>query len=96
MTVRNGELVAQVRQAFDAAREAGYPAPGRPALVKLTGATDHAVRKAWRKWQPTASALVSLATPTSPSSPPTLTEGSRPRSRPAAGWSLGPVSSSDR
>lgn len=46
MTARNGELVAQVRQAFDAAHEAGYPAPGRPALVKLTGATDHTVRKA--------------------------------------------------
>ncbi|MCE7008552.1 hypothetical protein LWC34_37930 [Kibdelosporangium philippinense] len=45
MTVTNGELVTQVRQALDAAREAGQPTRGRPTLVRLTGATDHAVRK---------------------------------------------------
>jgi hypothetical protein len=42
----NGQLVAQVRAALDAARHAGRPVPGRPTLVRLTGATDHAVRKA--------------------------------------------------
>jgi Protein of unknown function (DUF2637) len=42
----NGQLVAQIRAALDVARRAGQPAPGRPTLVRLTGATDHAVRKA--------------------------------------------------
>lgn len=46
MSVPNGDVVTQVRQAVDAARQAGQPAPGRPTLVRLTGATDHAVRKA--------------------------------------------------
>ena len=45
-TASNGQLVDQVRNAIDAARQAGQPAPGRPTLVRLTGATDHAVRKA--------------------------------------------------
>jgi hypothetical protein len=42
----NGQLVDQVRDAIEVARQAGQPAPGRPTLVRLTGATDHAVRKA--------------------------------------------------
>lgn len=42
----NGQLVAQVRDALQAARRSGQPAPGRPTLVRLTGATNHAVRKA--------------------------------------------------
>jgi hypothetical protein len=46
MTPSNGRLVALVRQAIDAALQDGRPAPGRPTLVRLTGATDHAVRKA--------------------------------------------------
>lgn len=46
MTVPNSEVAVQVRQAVEAARQAGRPAPGRPTLVRLTGATDHAVRKA--------------------------------------------------
>ncbi|MER6669202.1 DUF2637 domain-containing protein [Amycolatopsis japonica] len=45
MTVTNGNLVVQIRQALNTARETGQPSPGRPTLVKLTGATDHAVRK---------------------------------------------------
>jgi hypothetical protein len=44
-TASNGQLVDQVRDAIDTARQAGQPAPGRPTLVRLTGATDHAVRK---------------------------------------------------
>lgn len=46
MSKANGEVVTRVRQAVEAARQAGEPAPGRPTLVRLTGATDHAVRKA--------------------------------------------------
>lgn len=34
-----------MRTALDAACKAGQLAPGRPTLVRLTGATDHAVRK---------------------------------------------------
>jgi hypothetical protein len=45
-TSNNGQLVDQVREALEEARQAGQPAPGRPTLVRLTGATDHAVRKA--------------------------------------------------
>lgn len=45
-TASNGQLIDQIRDALDAARQAGQPAPGRPTLVRLTGATDHAVRKA--------------------------------------------------
>lgn len=45
MTATNGELVTQVRQALDTARQTGQPLPGRPTLIRLTGATDHAVRK---------------------------------------------------
>jgi hypothetical protein len=46
VSVPNGEVAIQVRQAVEAARQAGRPTPGRPTLVRLTGATDHAVRKA--------------------------------------------------
>lgn len=46
MTPTNGELVERVRQAFTSAHQAGQPKPGRPTLVRLTGATDHAVRRA--------------------------------------------------
>jgi hypothetical protein len=46
MSAPNGEVAIQVRQAIAAARQAGQPAPGRPTLVRMTGATDHAVRKA--------------------------------------------------
>jgi hypothetical protein len=44
-TSNNGQLVDQVREALEEARQAGQPTPGRPTLVRLTGATDHAVRK---------------------------------------------------
>ena len=46
MTAVNGQLVTQVREALDTARRAGQPVPGRPTLVRITGGTDHAVRKA--------------------------------------------------
>jgi hypothetical protein len=46
MTAVNGQLVTQVREALDTARRTGQPVPGRPTLVRITGATDRAVRKA--------------------------------------------------
>lgn len=39
-------LIQQVRQHVAAAKAAGRPAPGRPTLVRLTGATDHQVHRA--------------------------------------------------
>jgi hypothetical protein len=45
VTASNGDLALQIRQALDEALAQGRPAPGRPTLVRLTGATDHAVRK---------------------------------------------------
>lgn len=42
----NTEVLDKVSQAVTDARLAGKPAPGRPTLVKLTGATDYQVRKA--------------------------------------------------
>lgn len=39
-------VLEQVRQALEEARTAGRPAPGRPTLMRLTGATDHQVRHA--------------------------------------------------
>lgn len=63
----NGQLVDQVREALDAARQAGRPAPGRPTLVRLTGATDHAVRKALAEL---ATENTSAGDKTSPASEP--------------------------
>lgn len=40
-----GGLADLVRQEIARAASAGEPKPGRPALAKLTGATDHQVRK---------------------------------------------------
>jgi Protein of unknown function (DUF2637) len=42
----NRALVDQIRHVFDTARQAGESLPGRPTLVRLTGATDHQVKKA--------------------------------------------------
>ncbi len=41
----NGALVAEIRQALANAEAAGEPAPGRPALARMTGASEHAVRR---------------------------------------------------
>jgi hypothetical protein len=46
MSAPSTDVLNQVREALDEARQAGRPAPGRPTLVRLTGATDHAVRMA--------------------------------------------------
>ena len=43
-TVDEG-LVNQVRVLLAEAEAEGRPRPGRPTLTKLTGATDHQVRK---------------------------------------------------
>lgn len=42
----NGDLVAEIRHAVQTAQAEGRPTPGRPTLMRLTGATDHAVKKA--------------------------------------------------
>ncbi|WP_431422940.1 hypothetical protein [Actinokineospora sp.] len=39
-------VLQQVRSALAEAHATGQPRPGRPTLVKLTGATDHQVRRA--------------------------------------------------
>ena len=39
-------VIQQVREHIATAKAAGRPAPGRPTLVRLTGATDHQVRRA--------------------------------------------------
>ena len=41
----NGALVAEIRRALANAEAAGDPAPGRPALARMTGASEHAVRR---------------------------------------------------
>ncbi|KAA2266985.1 hypothetical protein F0L68_00140 [Solihabitans fulvus] len=46
MSAPSTDITDQIRQAIQAARQAGEPRPGRPALIKLTNATDHQVRKA--------------------------------------------------
>jgi hypothetical protein len=46
VTTLNGTPVTeQVRRALAEAKAAGRPAPGRPTLVKLTGATDHRIKQ---------------------------------------------------
>ncbi|MBV8932042.1 MAG: hypothetical protein JOZ47_14045 [Kutzneria sp.] len=46
MSAPTAELVDQVRQVLDAARQAGEQAPGRPTLAKLVGASEYQVRQA--------------------------------------------------
>lgn len=45
MTVST-ELVAQIQGVVVSAKQAGLRPPGRPTLVKMTGATDHQVKQA--------------------------------------------------
>lgn len=42
----NVDVLDKVRQAVASAHAAGEPTPGRPTLMKVTGATDYQVRKA--------------------------------------------------
>jgi hypothetical protein len=44
-TTPPADLETQIRQAIHTAHQHGCPTPGRPTLVRLTGATDHAVRR---------------------------------------------------
>ena len=39
------DIQVKIHRAIEDARQSGEPRPGRPTLVKLTGATDHQVRK---------------------------------------------------
>jgi hypothetical protein len=43
--VTSTDIQVKIHQAIEAARQSGEPRPGRPTLVKLTGATDYQVRK---------------------------------------------------
>ncbi|WP_329070367.1 hypothetical protein [Amycolatopsis sp. NBC_01480] len=45
----HADLVPRIRQEFDEAQREGRRPPGRPALQKLTGATDHAIKTALQK-----------------------------------------------
>jgi hypothetical protein len=45
-TAATPSVLEQVRQALEEARAAGLQTPGRPALIRLTGATDYQVRQA--------------------------------------------------
>lgn len=73
MTAINGvAVVDKVRAALDEAEAAGLPKPGRPALVKATGATEHQVRKALEDLADSNSASSSSAV-TSDSEPPPAT-----------------------
>jgi hypothetical protein len=45
----NADLVPRIRHALEEAQRAGRRPPGRPALHKLTGATDHAIKTALQK-----------------------------------------------
>ncbi|HYQ68799.1 hypothetical protein [Actinophytocola sp.] len=81
-TSTNGQLVDQVREALDAARQAGQPTPGRPTLVRLTGATDHAVRKALAELATKNAGAGDPGDTASPTDQPSVT------SRPAAGGRL--------
>ncbi|CRK59183.1 hypothetical protein [Alloactinosynnema sp. L-07] len=59
----NGAVVLdKVRTALAEAAESGEARPGRPALVRLTGATDHQVRRALAELLHRPPALASLAT----------------------------------
>jgi hypothetical protein len=42
----NTQLVERIRRLIEAAQEKSEPRPGRPTLVKTTGAKAHEVRKA--------------------------------------------------
>ncbi len=59
-------VVDQVRQAVEEARRKGEEPPGRPTLIKLTGATDHQVKVA----------LATLAKTGDPEPPATTSERS--------------------
>jgi hypothetical protein len=73
LTATNGvAVVDKVRAALAEAEAAGLPKPGRPALVKATGATEHQVRKALEDLAGSYPASSSSAV-TSDSEPPPAT-----------------------
>ncbi len=91
MTATNGDLVLQVRQALDAALAEGRPAPGRPTLVRLTGASDHAVRKALAELAPDDTS--SGDTAVQPQSAPEITDDADGRLVAWAGFVFGSIMS---
>jgi hypothetical protein len=77
VTAPDPELVTQIRQALETARAAGEPPPGRPTLVRLTGATDHAVRKALAELAAEDTSPGDTSTPPSPATAPARTTEGR-------------------
>jgi hypothetical protein len=71
----DNDLLTQVRDAVHAATREGRPVPGRPTLIRLTGATDHAIKKALHmvateeEAQPTSPSVTSPAIPHHPYDP---------------------------
>ncbi|EHR48728.1 hypothetical protein SacmaDRAFT_0424 [Saccharomonospora marina XMU15] len=80
MTTTDDALVVQVRQAIETARRAGRPRPGRPALVRLTGATDYAVRKALATLTASENNTAASLSPTEPTADGSPESTGRPAS----------------
>lgn len=88
-TTTNGALVAQIRQAIQNAHAQGQPPPGRPTLVALTGATDHAVRKALSELATQGASRTSTAPAGEPTSPATDQAADQPAPAPPARTTAG-------
>jgi hypothetical protein len=65
----NVDILEQVRQAVAEARAVGDPTPGRPTLVRLTGATDYQVRKALAALDDESPPVASTGEPGEPEPP---------------------------
>jgi hypothetical protein len=73
-------LVAEIRQALASAEAAGNPVPGRPALARMTGASEHAVRRVLAELaEPGEQAGGQAATATTSTASPTGTESADQR-----------------
>ncbi|WP_436493207.1 DUF2637 domain-containing protein [Actinokineospora sp. HUAS TT18] len=95
MTATNGHLAAQIREALNTARDSGQPTPGRPTLVRLTGATDHAVRKALAELARTPTTPGDVGEPASPApdQPPATSPAAGARFVAWAGFVFGSIMS---
>ncbi|WP_051794314.1 hypothetical protein [Kibdelosporangium aridum] len=75
MNRTDNDVLTQVRDAIHAATREGRPVPGRPTLIRLTGATDHAIKKALHmvaseeEAQPTSPSVTTQAIPRHPDDP---------------------------
>lgn len=85
MTALNGASVLdRVRATLTEAAETGQPRPGRPALVRLTGATEHQVRKALAELEKPAT----TSSTNQPEPAITVEPGPAVRIRPHRPWPL--------